>query len=92
MGSSSGNYNHFFKDIPQQILNANSIIVYSDGQYVIISEAIFKIIKVMGGIFYIFFIFKILPIKLRDRLYNFIANNRYRLFGKRMNCYHPPQK
>jgi predicted DCC family thiol-disulfide oxidoreductase YuxK len=33
--------------------------------------------------------FRILPRRLRDRLYSFLARNRLRVFGKRGTCYVP---
>jgi predicted DCC family thiol-disulfide oxidoreductase YuxK len=38
-------------------------------------------------------LFRILPLRWRDRLYEFIARNRLRIFGKRATCYLPePQQ
>ena len=36
--------------------------------------------------------FRILPLPVRDRLYEFIARNRLRFFGKRETCYLPEQR
>ncbi len=33
--------------------------------------------------------FRILPLPIRDRLYEFVARNRLRIFGKRETCYLP---
>jgi predicted DCC family thiol-disulfide oxidoreductase YuxK len=37
-------------------------------------------------------VFRIVPGPLRDRLYEFIARNRLRIFGKRATCYRPEHR
>lgn len=43
----------------------------------------------LGGFWKVFYIFKILPKSLRDAIYNWIAKNRYRWFGKKEECWLP---
>jgi len=75
--------------IPKELLNRenlDTIIVYSDGQFYDRSNAVLKLCKILGGGFYVFLIGYLIPRFIRDGLYRFIANNRYRWFGKKLQC------
>ncbi|MBC8004131.1 MAG: DUF393 domain-containing protein [Verrucomicrobia bacterium] len=52
-------------------------------------DAVMKIGKELGGIYRLVGIFGILPREWRLRLYQWIARNRYRWFGKRQSCFLP---
>ena len=68
----------------------NESIVYQDHQvFYTKSDAVLKILNDLGGVWKLFYVFKIIPQNLRDWLYDFIARNRYRLFGKKDNCMIP---
>ena len=70
----------------------DSIILYeSDGTYFYKSDAVIEIARILEGWFYILIIFKILPLKIRNQLYDFVAKNRYKWFGKRENCMLPSE-
>lgn len=58
------------------------IIFLKDGNMFIKSRAIFEIINDLGGIWKFFNIFRILPYKFLDYIYDKIARYRYRIFGK----------
>lgn len=77
------------EDAPKNILNSDSIIVFYDGEYFIKSRAIFRILKSLGGVLRVFEVFKIIPTKYLDKLYDLVAHFRYRIFGKRKSCYRP---
>ena len=75
--------------IPKELLNRenlDTIIVYSDGQFYDRSNAVLKLCKILGGGFYVFLIGYLIPRFIRDGLYRFIANNRYRWFGTQSQC------
>ena len=67
----------------------DSIILQKEGKYYIKSEAIIEIIKQLNWYWMIFLIGRILPKNLRDSLYDFVANNRYKWFGKKDVCMIP---
>lgn len=50
------------------------------------SEAVFNIIRYVGGIWKIFLFFSIVPKPIRDFFYDLIARNRYNVFGKYVAC------
>ncbi|MBT7850256.1 MAG: DCC1-like thiol-disulfide oxidoreductase family protein [Flavobacteriaceae bacterium] len=77
------------KVVPKALLNhekLDSIIVYSDGEFYDQSTAVLKLCKILGGLYTVFLIGYLLPRFIRDGLYSFIANNRYRWFGKTEQC------
>jgi len=75
-------------NIPPKI---DSIILVSENKYYIKSDAVIEIIQELKWYWRMFIIIKILPRKFRDLLYNFIANNRYKWFGKRDSCMIPDE-
>lgn len=73
-----------------QDIKRNSV-VYQDGNFFYIrSDAVLEILKKTGGIWKLFYAFKIIPKPARDWLYELIAKNRYSLFGKSDSCIIPP--
>lgn len=51
------------------------------------SAAALRVFRELGGFYtFIYHIFKHLPVKLNNAVYDFIARNRYRWFGKRTEC------
>jgi len=85
-------------DLGQEIINhigidtakIDSIILYEPGMaYYYKSTAAVKIAKQLGGVFHFGTVFMILPASVRNLLYDYIAKNRYRWFGKKNNCMIP---
>lgn len=75
---------------PNQI---DSIILYEPGiAYYFKSNAAIEIAKGLSGIFRLATIFLILPVSFRDIVYDFIAKNRYKWFGKKEQCIIPTQE
>jgi len=66
--------------------NFNSLVLINNGTYFIKSSAILRILKELGGFWKLFYIFNILPVFLSNFVYDIIANNRYKLFGKSNTC------
>ena len=50
------------------------------------SDAALEIARKIDGIWKIFYIFKIIPAFLRNSVYDLIARNRYRFFGRTDAC------
>ena len=63
-----------------------SILYFKKETVFIKSDAALKILFELGYPFKIFYPFILLPRFIRDSLYNLIARNRYRLFGKKKEC------
>ena len=68
----------------------DSIILYNPGvAYYYKSSAAFEIADELGGIYSLISIFKILPEKFRNFIYDYIAKNRYKWYGKKESCMIP---
>ncbi len=50
------------------------------------SNAVFEILSIIGGPWRLLLVFKIVPLFIRDAVYDFISRNRYRWFGKKDSC------
>lgn len=65
----------------------DSIILYIPGEaYYIKSTAVLKIIGSFSGAWKLMKIFAIIPALFRDVVYDFIAKNRYKWYGKQAQC------
>ncbi len=69
--------------------NIQSIILIEGVKVFSQSEAIIRIASHLGWFWSLANIFLLVPKSLRDIVYNFIAKNRYRWFGKRDSCMLP---
>jgi len=67
--------------------NELSSIVFIDGHQVYQkSTAVLKICAYLSGPWKYFYMARYLPVSLTDYIYDLIANNRYRWFGKQDHC------
>lgn len=64
----------------------NSVVLVKNDQVFIKSNAALEVAKHLKGIWPVFTIFKILPRFVRDKVYDILAKNRYRIFGRRDQC------
>lgn len=85
-------------DLGKQILKhigvdpqkTDSIVLYEPGvAYYVKSGAALEIAKNLSGIFNISLVFNLIPGFLRDPLYDYVAKNRYKWYGKTKNCMIP---
>ena len=53
------------------------------------SDAALEIARELNGLWPILYIFKVIPSVIRNIVYNWIARNRYRWFGKNDSCMIP---
>ncbi len=68
----------------------DSIILYESGvSYEIKSTAALKVMNDFGGLWSISQIGMLFPVAFRDYIYDFIARNRYKWFGKKESCMIP---
>jgi len=79
-------------DLGQEILkhigvnakNIDSIILYDPGvAYYYKSKAALEIAKNLGGFWHFGTIFRIIPTGISNQLYDYIAENRYKWYGKK---------
>lgn len=71
----------------------DSIILYQPGiAYYYKSEAALEIAKSLGGIYYFGILFSILPTSFNNCIYDYIAKNRYKWYGKKQSCMIPTKE
>lgn len=64
----------------------DSIVLIEDGKVWVASDAVLKAVRHMPGLWPVMTVFRIIPRPIRDAVYNWIARNRYRWFGKKDSC------
>ncbi len=70
--------------------NIDSIILYEPGvAYYYKSSAAIEIARNLGGFLHFGTIFKIIPTAIRNQIYDYIAKNRYKWYGKKESCMIP---
>lgn len=75
------------------ISKIDSIILYESGvSYEVKSTAVLKIMKDFGGFWYLTQIGLLFPEFFRNYIYDYIAGNRYKWFGKKESCMIPKEK
>ncbi|MBC74581.1 MAG: thiol-disulfide oxidoreductase DCC [Halobacteriovoraceae bacterium] len=72
--------------------DVDSVILFDGNQTLIKSEAVLAIMAKLGFPWSIFLVFKAIPKAIRDVLYELVAKNRIKLFGKKDMCKLPSTK
>ena len=67
----------------------DTVILLEGGKTYARSDAALRLARGLGGLWPLFGIFYIVPKPLRDAVYNWVARNRYKWFGKRESCMVP---
>jgi predicted DCC family thiol-disulfide oxidoreductase YuxK len=71
------------------VTDLNSFVLIEGDKAYIKSTAALRIAKLAGGFWKILYGFIIVPRFIRDGVYNIIARNRYKWFGRREECMIP---
>ncbi|MFA4853630.1 MAG: DCC1-like thiol-disulfide oxidoreductase family protein [Bacteroidales bacterium] len=64
----------------------DSVVYIRSDKYFLKSSAILHILKELGSIWKLFFIFIIIPNFICDFIYKIIAKTRYKIFGRHDSC------
>lgn len=64
----------------------NSIILVENDKFYERSSAVLKIVKKFPGLWKLLYLFIIIPPPVRNFVYDIIADNRYKWFGKKESC------
>jgi predicted DCC family thiol-disulfide oxidoreductase YuxK len=67
----------------------DTVILIDQGKAYTHSDVALRAAGKLGGLWPLFKVFYVFPKPLRDLVYNWIARNRYRWFGKRETCMIP---
>jgi predicted DCC family thiol-disulfide oxidoreductase YuxK len=70
-------------------LKIDSILLIENNTLFTKSTAVLKIAKQLSGLYKLGYAFIIIPPFIRDTIYDFIAKNRYKWFGKKESCMIP---
>lgn len=70
----------------------DSILLWYEDKIYIQSDAALRTLILLGGIYKLVVILLIIPRFIRDAVYNFVAKNRYRWFGKKDTCMVPARE
>jgi len=73
--------------IPTDTLS--TVVLYEDGGFYTHSDVPLRVWRRLGGAWSWLYSFRLLPKALRDAVYNWVARNRYRWFGRRQACMIP---
>jgi predicted DCC family thiol-disulfide oxidoreductase YuxK len=80
------------KFVPQSIMeNTDSIILLESDKIYSKSTAALRVAKKLDGLWKAMYVLIIFPKFIRDYIYDFIAKNRYKWFGKRETCRMPTE-
>lgn len=69
--------------------NLSTVVYRKEGRYYFKSSAVLHVLKDIGHGWSLLYGFILIPKGIRDWLYDRLARNRYRLFGKRHECMLP---
>lgn len=69
----------------------DGVVLIENGKVFTKSSAALRIAKKLDGLWHLFFVFIVVPSKIRDIFYDYFAKNRYKWFGKKEDaCMLPP--
>ena len=66
--------------------NTDTVIFEKDSKIFLRSEAVIECISCINGFWNIVKVLRIIPLKIRDSVYDTIARNRYNWFGRTNSC------
>jgi len=72
-----------------QIDSTRSMILIESGKWYFRSTAALRIARKLSGAWPLLYLLIVIPPFIRDGVYNWIANNRYRWWGKKESCWLP---
>lgn len=89
-GSLQGNYGQqTLKQFNLPANNFNSFLLLEDGKLYTKSSGALRMLWHLGGFWSFFYGLMIIPKFIRDAVYNWIARNRYKWFGRQEACWLP---
>lgn len=64
----------------------DSVIFIAGEKFFTESNVVLEIVRVLPSFWKLFFVFRIIPNSVRNKIYRFIATKRYRWWGRRDSC------
>ena len=71
--------------------NLETVVLVDDGKAYTKSDAAIRVGEHLGGVYRLLSLGRLVPRGLRDRIYDFVAENRYDWFGKKDQCMIPDE-
>ncbi len=69
--------------------NIKTMVLVENDNYYLKSDAVLRIFKHLDGMWFILYYLIYIPMPIRNFVYDLVANNRYRWFGKKDVCMLP---
>ncbi|MBY0534528.1 MAG: thiol-disulfide oxidoreductase DCC family protein [Chitinophagaceae bacterium] len=89
-GSLQGNYGQeTLRKFNMPTNEFNSFMLLEDGKLYTKSTGALRMLRHLGGAWSLLYAFIIVPKFIRDGVYNWVAKNRYKWFGKKEACWLP---
>lgn len=73
-------------ELEDSLFDLDTVVLIINGQVYLKSDAILEIATMLGGMWQLLAIFRLLPKSFRDLLYDLVARYRYTIFGKKDSC------
>jgi predicted DCC family thiol-disulfide oxidoreductase YuxK len=70
----------------------NTVILIEDSRVYYKSTAAIRIARKLKGLWFLLYVFIIIPSPIRDFIYMVISKNRYKWFGRKTECFLPEKK
>lgn len=71
---------------PEMTANLDSVVFLKDGKTYRKSQAVIKVLEGLGGIWSLAKVGRYLPEEMLNSAYDLVAQNRYKVFGKKETC------
>lgn len=71
---------------PEMTRNLDSVVFLKEGKTYRKSQAVIKVLEGLGGIWSLAKMGKVLPESILNSAYDLVAQNRYKIFGKKETC------
>jgi len=73
-------------NLPESMKGMDTVVFVHRGKTYVQSAAALRILMELGGLWRAAWISLIIPRFIRDAVYNYVARNRYRWFGRKESC------
>ena len=80
------------REAKEDAKDLETILFFDNGKIYKRSTAVLRILSQLGGVWSLARIFLLVPSVVRDAVYSWIANNRYKWFGKSDACRLPTKE
>ncbi|MGB7292158.1 MAG: thiol-disulfide oxidoreductase DCC family protein [Thermodesulfobacteriota bacterium] len=67
----------------------DSFVLIEGDRFFLRSTAVLRLCKKLNGLWPLVYLLIVIPAPIRDFIYNIVARNRYRWFGKKEECFIP---